>query len=163
VTPLWAADGNAVAVPSQYTTVWTAETRRRTGGTTEDYFGEAALMDLDDLRHITRDGVHIASLAGAWVAAVAGFGGMRDHDGNLTFAPRLERLTSASSSAADDSRSSSTGTRRPTLLEGPLLITHHGDRVEIPADAALTKPIPAAAVRAAPTQPTGRKPARRKS
>jgi alpha,alpha-trehalose phosphorylase len=33
--------------------------------------------------------VHIASLAGAWLAAVAGFGGMRDHDGNLTFAPRL--------------------------------------------------------------------------
>src|SRR5438045_8257528 len=62
-----------------------------------DYFGEAALMDLRDLEHNTRDGVHIASLAGAWTAAVAGFGGMRDHDGKLTFAPRLpqrlERLT----------------------------------------------------------------------
>ena len=46
-----------------------------------DYFGEAALMDLDDLEHNTRDGLHIASLAGAWIAAVAGFGGMRDHDG----------------------------------------------------------------------------------
>ena len=54
-----------------------------------DYFGEAALMDLHDLEHNTRDGVHIASLAGAWIAAVAGFGGMRDHDGKLTFAPRL--------------------------------------------------------------------------
>ena len=39
-------------------------------------------MDLDDLEHNTRDGVHIASLAGAWIAAVAGFGGMRDHDGS---------------------------------------------------------------------------------
>ena len=59
-----------------------------------DYFGEAALMDLDDLEHNTRDGLHIASLAGAWIAAVAGFGGMRDHDGSLSFAPRLpERLT----------------------------------------------------------------------
>ena len=48
-----------------------------------DYFGEAALMDLDDLEHNTRDGLHIASLAGAWIAAVAGFGGMRDHDGEL--------------------------------------------------------------------------------
>src|SRR4051795_11060383 len=54
-----------------------------------DYFGEAALMDLHDLEHNTRDGVHIASLAGAWLVAVAGFGGMRDHDGSLRFAPRL--------------------------------------------------------------------------
>ena len=54
-----------------------------------DYFGEAALMDLHDLEHNTVDGLHIASLAGAWIAAVAGFGGMRDHDGKLTFAPRL--------------------------------------------------------------------------
>src|SRR5207247_3963764 len=54
-----------------------------------DYFGEAALMDLHDLEHNTRDGVHIASLAGAWIAAVAGFGGLRDHDGKPSFAPRL--------------------------------------------------------------------------
>ena len=54
-----------------------------------DYFAEAALMDLDDLEHNTRDGVHIASLAGAWIAAVAGLGGMRDHDGRLSFTPRL--------------------------------------------------------------------------
>ena len=58
-----------------------------------DYFAEAALMDLENLEHNTRDGLHIASLAGTWVAAVAGFGGMRDHDGVLSFAPRLpERL-----------------------------------------------------------------------
>ena len=37
-----------------------------------DYFGEAALMDLDDLEHNTRDGLHMASLAGSWLAAVAG-------------------------------------------------------------------------------------------
>src|SRR5205814_353371 len=53
------------------------------------YFGEASLMDLHDIEHNTRDGVHIAALAGAWLAAVAGFGGMRDHDGFLSFAPRL--------------------------------------------------------------------------
>ena len=38
-------------------------------------------MDLHDLEHNTRDGLHIASLAGTWIALVAGFGGMRDHDG----------------------------------------------------------------------------------
>src|SRR6185437_13415466 len=54
-----------------------------------DYLGEAALLDLHDYEHNTRDGLHIASLAGAWIAAVAGFGGMRDHDGDLSFKPRL--------------------------------------------------------------------------
>jgi alpha,alpha-trehalose phosphorylase len=54
-----------------------------------DYFGEAALMDLDDLEHNTRDGLHMASLAGSWMAAVAGFGGMRCHGGELSFRPRL--------------------------------------------------------------------------
>ena len=56
-----------------------------------DYLCEAALIDLDDLQHNTRDGLHIASLAGTWIGAVAGFGGMRDHDGALSFAPRLPR------------------------------------------------------------------------
>ena len=54
-----------------------------------DYFGEAALMDLGDLEHNTRDGLHMASLAGSWIAAVAGFGGMRCHGGELSFRPRL--------------------------------------------------------------------------
>src|SRR5919112_1209675 len=59
-----------------------------------DYVGEAALLDLAALHHNTRDGVHLASLAGAWIAAVAGFGGMRDHGGSLSFAPRLPRQLS---------------------------------------------------------------------
>ena len=54
-----------------------------------DYLAEAALMDLDDLEHNTRDGLHIASLAGTWIGAVAGFGGMRDHGGVLSFMPQL--------------------------------------------------------------------------
>jgi alpha,alpha-trehalose phosphorylase len=39
------------------------------------YAKEAALMDLRDLAHNTKDGLHIASLAGAWQAMVLGFGG----------------------------------------------------------------------------------------
>ncbi|HWE28799.1 MAG TPA: glycosyl hydrolase family 65 protein, partial [Polyangia bacterium] len=54
-----------------------------------DYLAEAALMDLHDLEHNTRDGLHIASLAGTWIALVAGFGGLRDHGGVLSFSPRL--------------------------------------------------------------------------
>ncbi|HET9689733.1 MAG TPA: glycosyl hydrolase family 65 protein [Acidimicrobiales bacterium] len=53
------------------------------------YLLEAALMDVDDLERNTRDGLHIASLAGAWLMVVAGFGGMRDHGGQLSFRPRL--------------------------------------------------------------------------
>ena len=34
-----------------------------------DYLHEAALMDLRDLHHNTRDGLHMASLAGAWMRA----------------------------------------------------------------------------------------------
>ena len=48
-----------------------------------DYAAEAALMDLQDLEHNARDGLHIASLAGTWIALVNGFGGMRDHAGVL--------------------------------------------------------------------------------
>jgi hypothetical protein len=56
-----------------------------------DYAYEAALIDLHDIHNNTRDGLHIASLAGAWVALVAGFGGLRDTAGKLTFDPHLPR------------------------------------------------------------------------
>ena len=43
-----------------------------------DYLAEAALIDLRRPASTTpRDGLHIASLAGAWIALVRGFGGMR--------------------------------------------------------------------------------------
>ena len=61
-------------------------------------------MDLDDLEHNTRDGLHIASLAGAWIAAWPGFGGMRDHGGELSVLPAAARRRSrgcASSSPRD--------------------------------------------------------------
>ncbi len=56
-----------------------------------DYLGEAAMMDLADLQHNTRDGLHMASLAGLWIAVVLGFGGMRWRHGVLEFAPRRPR------------------------------------------------------------------------
>ena len=134
-----------------------------------DYFGEAALMDLDDLERNTRDGIHIASLAGTWIAAVAGFGGLRDHDGELSFAPRLPGALTRLAF-----RLSFRGRRllvevdhrraRYSLLEGaPLQITHHGEAVTVPSDGGLTRAIPAAAPSlAAPDQPPGREPARRR-
>ncbi len=46
-------------------------------------------MDIEDLEHNTRDGLHMASLAGTWIALVAGLAGMRQWEKSLRFAPRL--------------------------------------------------------------------------
>ncbi|MRG58757.1 family 65 glycosyl hydrolase [Agromyces sp. CFH 90414] len=54
-----------------------------------DYLAEVATLDLDDLRDDTAEGLHLASLAGIWIALAAGFGGMRDAADGLSFAPRL--------------------------------------------------------------------------
>jgi alpha,alpha-trehalose phosphorylase len=54
-----------------------------------DYTYEAALVDLRDLHHNTRNGLHMASLAGAWTALVVGFGGLRDDEGVLALNPHL--------------------------------------------------------------------------
>jgi len=133
-----------------------------------DYFAEAALMDLDDLEHNTRDGLHIASLAGAWIAAVAGFGGMRDHHGALSFTPRLpERLTRLAFGLCFRGRRLKVEVKhdqaRYSLLQGPALqITHHGQPVTVPAEDPVTCPIPEIATDEPPRQPTGRNPARRR-
>ena len=132
-----------------------------------DYLSEAALIDLDDIDHNTRDGMHIASLAGTWIAAVAGLGGMRDHDGILSFAPRLPqalarvafRLCFCGRRLLVD-----VGHAQVTysLLEGdPLEIVHHGRRVTVSAQRPLTRSISAPRSREAPSQPAGRAPEHR--
>ena len=54
-----------------------------------EYFQYALLMDLGNVAGNASDGVHIASAAGVWSSLVFGFGGVRDFDGRLSFAPRL--------------------------------------------------------------------------
>jgi alpha,alpha-trehalose phosphorylase len=52
-------------------------------------YGMAALlMDLADVGGNVKDGCHIASMGGTWMMLTYGFGGMRDHDGSLSFWPR---------------------------------------------------------------------------
>jgi alpha,alpha-trehalose phosphorylase len=132
-----------------------------------DYFGEAALMDLHDLEHNTRDGVHIASLAGAWLAAVCGFGGMRDHGGKLTFAPRLPaRLDRLAFRLVFRGRrlevAISKTDAKYSLVEGEALeISHHGDPLVVAAGGPVQRQIPPPPERPAPTQPAGRAPAAR--
>jgi alpha,alpha-trehalose phosphorylase len=54
-----------------------------------EYFRQSISVDLADLHHNAADGVHVASAGGVWTALVSGFGGMRDHFGELSFDPRL--------------------------------------------------------------------------
>jgi alpha,alpha-trehalose phosphorylase len=54
-----------------------------------DYFLDACSVDLVDGHGNTADGIHIASCGGTWLALVAGFGGLRDGDGDVRFHPRL--------------------------------------------------------------------------
>jgi alpha,alpha-trehalose phosphorylase len=54
-----------------------------------DYFERSLFVDLADLHHNAADGVHVASAGGVWAVLVNGFGGMRDHGGELSFDPRL--------------------------------------------------------------------------
>ena len=48
-----------------------------------------ARLDLDDVNNDTDDGCHITSMAGTWIAAVLGFGGMQVVDGELHLDPKL--------------------------------------------------------------------------
>jgi alpha,alpha-trehalose phosphorylase len=134
-----------------------------------DYLGEAALMDLHDLEHNTRDGVHIASLAGAWVALVGGFAGLRHSDGTVSFAPRLpegiSRLAFNLLIRGQRLRVEINHASARYLLEdgGPLDIVHHDRRVKLTAGKAQECPVPVMPPRPRPSQPPGREPARRAS
>jgi alpha,alpha-trehalose phosphorylase len=133
-----------------------------------DYFAEAALMDLGDLEHNTGDGIHIASVAGTWIAAVCGFGGMRDHGGQLSFSPRLPhaltrlrfRLRFCDRGLmveVDSSRAIY------TLVNGAQLeISHHGQPQTLTTDKPLSLEIPKLESHPSPPQPPGREPARRR-
>jgi alpha,alpha-trehalose phosphorylase len=131
-----------------------------------DYLGEAALMDLHDLEHNVRDGVHMGSLAGVWLAVVGGFGGMRDHDGSLSFAPRLpaalEHMVFRVTYRGRNLRVSVDHQEATyVLIEGlPMEVTHHGTLTKVTNEPA-SLPIPRHVKRERPAQPPGRAPARR--
>jgi alpha,alpha-trehalose phosphorylase len=131
-----------------------------------DYLGEAAFIDLHDLAHNTRDGLHMASLAGGWLALVGGFGGFRDHGGTLQFAPRLPepigrlrfRLGFRGRRLLVDVRSAEA---TYSLASGSALeVVHHGETIEVGHDP-VTRKIPPAPRRERPRQPPGREPRRR--
>src|SRR5215212_3791716 len=136
------------------------------------YLFEAALIDLRDLHKNTRDGLHMASLAGAWTALVAGFGGLRDDEGELALDPQLPhgisclrfrlrwkgfRLT------VEANHSEVTYTVRDGP-DGELTIRHAGESPDLHTDATTTVPLQRRKpLMSTPSQPPGREPIRRPS
>jgi hypothetical protein len=126
------------------------------------------LIDLRDLMANTRDGLHIASLAGTWIALVCGFGGMRDQSLPLSFAPRLPaeltRLVFRICFQGRRLRVEVTRTHASYMLTAgaALEIRHYGKAAKVERRRRLTLPIPRAPRRDAPTQPRGRAPERRR-
>lgn len=54
-----------------------------------EYFGESAKLDLFNLHHNTKDGIHTANMGGNYMAIVYGFGGLRLKETGLYFSPLL--------------------------------------------------------------------------
>jgi alpha,alpha-trehalose phosphorylase len=128
------------------------------------YLRETAYIDLHDLHDNTQDGLHLAALSGAWLVAVAGFGGLRDHGARLELSPRLppalQRLRF---------RLCHRGRRIVVavdehdvtyeLVSGePLELRHHGEPVRLVAGAPQRRPWPAAPAIEPVDQPEGREP-----
>ncbi|MFF3228342.1 glycoside hydrolase family 65 protein [Nocardia suismassiliense] len=131
-----------------------------------DYFVESALTDLHDLHHNVATGLHIASLAGTWSCCVAGFGGMRECNGEVRFAPRLPEnldrlafriLWRGSRISVDITRDAATY----SLLSGdPFTFRHHGQPHTL-SDTPLELGIPDLPNVSKPEPPAGRAPYRR--
>lgn len=133
-------------------------------GLAQDYVHEAAFVDLHDLRGKTADGLHIASLAGAWQALVAGYGGMRDADGRLRFAPRLPEglqgltfRTRQRDSCLEVAVTAHEATYT-VVGGGPVHTSHHGEDLTVAPGRPVTRPVPTLEPRERPSQPAGRDP-----
>jgi alpha,alpha-trehalose phosphorylase len=99
----------------------------------EEYLVDAMAVDMADTAGNVRDGVHVASAGGTWMAVVFGFAGFRWRSGGLQFAPilptrarrvRFPLRLGASVLEVDITRDLVTY----TLREGPeITASHHGE------------------------------------
>jgi alpha,alpha-trehalose phosphorylase len=133
-----------------------------------DYLAEGAFLDLRDFEKNTRDGLHLASLAGTWMALVAGLGGMRDSGEMLRFSPRLpEGLARLAFSLRYHGLclhvDFTAHQARYSLVHGhgELHLLHYGAPVTVASTQAVSCPIPATREREPAEQPRGRAPQRR--
>jgi alpha,alpha-trehalose phosphorylase len=134
-----------------------------------DYVGEAALMDLADLEHNTRDGLHMASLAGAWIALVEGLGGLRIDENRLVFCPRLpDGIRSLNFRVTYRGRRIKVGLTNSQacyqLLSGDAVsVWHYDEELHLAGDRAESRSLPSRPNLPRPHQPPGREPVRRRA
>ncbi|WP_217915481.1 glycoside hydrolase family 65 protein [Miltoncostaea marina] len=131
-----------------------------------DYLREAALSDLEDLAGDIGAGLHMASLAGGLLAAIAGLAGLRRTPAGLAFRPRLPAaLSRLAFPVVFRGRRLVVevlpGEARYRLDpgDGPMDIEHWGEPVRL--ERAAVRPIPPAPPLPEPRQPAGRAPRRR--
>ncbi|SCL23870.1 alpha,alpha-trehalose phosphorylase [Micromonospora nigra] len=136
-----------------------------------DLFAESVMQDLADLGDKTGDGLHLASLGGAWLALVQGFGGMRDDRELLSFDPRLpaciDRLAFNLRWHGHRLRVTLTGAEAryelPDADGGTAIeLWHHGERLRVAAGEPAVRPMPPVPdAGPEPSCPPGRRPTRR--
>src|SRR5665811_784469 len=113
----------------------------------EEYFIDAVGIDLGDVAGNVRDGVHVASAGGTWMALVYGFGGMRDRNGELSFRPRLPgRMTRLSfkvhpRGATLEVDITAAGATYRLESEDELTIVHCGESLRLRSDIPVTRPL----------------------
>lgn len=130
------------------------------------YLREAAMVDLRDVQGDTEGGLHLAAVAGAWLALVAGLGGLREDPDELELAPvlpqALERMAFRVTWRGrllhvETTREGTTVTLRRG--EEPVTVVVDGTPVRVSADeptrVPLRTPTP---LLPEPTQPVGREP-----
>ena len=135
------------------------------------YIIESALADIRDAEHDSSDGLHVAALAGTWLALVCGFGGLRHTysgrvDAQLSFRPTLpEELPRLRYRLLFRGRLLRVTVERETttyeLVRGePLTVRHEHDDVELSAEVPVTRANTLRPEPPMPTQPETRAPGR---
>jgi alpha,alpha-trehalose phosphorylase len=103
------------------------------------YLLDACSVDLADAHGNTADGIHIASCGGTWLALVAGFGGLRDFEGEPRFDPRLPaewdrlRFRLALRGRVLEVELTHAGTLYSVLEGDDMAVVHQGARIELRA------------------------------
>ncbi|MGR6966771.1 glycoside hydrolase family 65 protein [Geodermatophilus sp. URMC 61] len=130
------------------------------------YLREAALVDLRDVHSGTAQGLHMASVGGAWLAFVAGLGGLREDHEDLEIAPLLpSSLSRTVYHVTWRSRLLRVETTREgttvTLVRGaePVTVVVDGARLSVTAATPVQVPLRAPTpLLEEPKQPVGREP-----
>ena len=92
-----------------------------------DFFGFATRLDLDDYNRNTREGLHMTSIAAAWMNIVYGFLGLRSDAPVLSISPKIPTRWQAYSV----NLVLANARLRFRVTEGQVTIAHSGEPVDI--------------------------------